>query len=132
MVKYVLVERGNPGNRAAPKKWYAQHKSSGEMTLRQLAKDLSNGSTVNMPDVMAVLESLLQRLPELLSQGMIVRLGDFGSFSGSLNSAGAATKEEFNAGADITGFNVKFRPGKELTKATAQVDYQRVAVEPVP
>ena len=128
MIKYVLVQRGNPANQAAPKKWYAQHKSTGEISLRQLAKEVGGGSTVNMPDVMAVLEGLIQRLPELLAQGMIVRLGDFGSFSGSLNSVGTATKEEFSAATGITGYNIKFRPGKELTKTLATVDYQRTEV----
>ncbi|MDR1382189.1 MAG: DNA-binding protein, partial [Tannerella sp.] len=37
-VNYVLVERGNPGNPKAPKKFYAQAKSSGDLTLRKLSK----------------------------------------------------------------------------------------------
>lgn len=123
-VKYVLVERGNPGNAAAPKKFYAQLKSSGEVTTRQLMKEISARSTVSAADTMAVIESLLEILPEKLSQGQIVRLGDFGSFSASVSSEGADTAEEFTA-TRITKYSIKFRPGKELNKAVATVDYQK-------
>jgi hypothetical protein len=33
-VNYVVVERGNPAKPDAPKKFYAQAKSSGELTFR--------------------------------------------------------------------------------------------------
>jgi hypothetical protein len=37
-VKYNVVAKGNPGNPAAPKKWYALAKSAGELTFRKLSK----------------------------------------------------------------------------------------------
>ena len=123
-VKYVLVERGNPGQPTAPKKFYAQHKSVGEVSTRQLMKEISARSTVSAADTMAVLESLLEILPEKLSQGQIVRLGDFGSFGGTLSGVGAATADAFTA-AFITRFAIRFRPGKELNKAVAGVDFQQ-------
>lgn len=125
-VKYVLVERANPANRTAPKKFYAQHKSAGEVTLRQLKNEISARSTVSAADTAAVLESLLEILPEKLSQGLIVRLGEFGSFSGTLSSSGAATAATFT-GSLITRFAILFRPGKELNKAIAVVDFQKEA-----
>ena len=124
-VKYVLVERGNPGNPTAPKKFYAQHKSAGEITTRQLMKEISARSTVSAADTMAVIESLLEILPEKLSQGLLVRLGDFGSFGATLNSEGAATADAFTASL-ISRFAIRFRPGKELNKAVAAVDYQKI------
>ena len=123
-VKYVLAERGNPGKPTAPKKFYAVLKSSGEVTTRQLMKEISARSTVSAADTMAVIESLLDILPEKLSQGQIVRLGDFGSFSASVSSDGADTAEEFTA-ARITKYSIKFRPGKELNKAVATVEYRK-------
>lgn len=123
-VKYVLVERGNPGKPTAPKKFYAQHKSTGEVSLRQLTKQISARSTVSAADTMAVVESLIQLLPELLAEGNIVRLGDFGSFSGTLSGAGADTADDFRA-ALIEKFSIRFRPGKELTKAIASLDFRK-------
>ena len=51
-IPYVTVERGNLNNPAAPKKWYAQAKSSGELTFKKLAKEIAEGgSTVSDTDV---------------------------------------------------------------------------------
>lgn len=59
-VKYNLIERPNPSNRTAPKKWYAVAKSSGELTFRDLSKQIAQGSTtVSDTDVMAVLNDLI-------------------------------------------------------------------------
>lgn len=123
-VKYVLVERGNPGKPNDPKKFYAQHKSAGEVTLRQLVKEISARSTVGGPDVMAVLESFLEVVPEKLAQGLIVRLGELGSFSGTVTSEGVSDAKTFTA-ANITSFSVRFIPGKELKRAIAAVDFEK-------
>ena len=125
-VKYVLVKRGNPGQPTAPKKFYAQLKSSGEVTTRQLIKEISARSTVSAADTMAVIESLLEIIPEKLAQGDIVRLGDFGSFSATVSSTGADTADKFTA-AHILRYNIKFRPGKEFSKAVATIEYRRDA-----
>lgn len=37
-VKYTLTEKGNPSNPDAPKKFYANAKSTGEVTFRNLSK----------------------------------------------------------------------------------------------
>ena len=38
-VKYVLALKGNPGNPDAPKKYYAQTKSVGDITLKQISRE---------------------------------------------------------------------------------------------
>ncbi len=40
-VKYKLVEKGNPSDPTAPKKYFALAKSSGNITLRQLSKSIA-------------------------------------------------------------------------------------------
>jgi hypothetical protein len=62
-VSYVLTPKGNPGNPEAPKKFYAQAKSSGELTMRKLSKEIAEGSTtVSNTDVLAVLNDLTKVL----------------------------------------------------------------------
>ena len=46
-VKYNVVERGNPANREAPKKYYPSIASTGRKTLRQLAGRITEISTVS-------------------------------------------------------------------------------------
>ena len=124
--KYILVKRGRPGSPASEKKFFAQLKSAGDVTTRQLMKEISARSTVSAADTMAVIESLLEILPEKLSQGLIVRLGDFGSFGATISGKGADTEEAYTASL-ITKYVIRFRAGKELNKAVAAIEYKKAA-----
>jgi predicted histone-like DNA-binding protein len=96
-VKYTVVARGNPGDPEAPKKYYPQVKSSGKVTLRQLAERIAEISTVSTVDTVAVLEALLTVIPQGLAEGRIVNLGDFRSFNLRIRGQGAGTPEEVTA-----------------------------------
>jgi predicted histone-like DNA-binding protein len=128
-IEYTLAERGNPANPTAPKKFYATAKSTGETTVRELAKRISGISTVSTVDVMAVLEAFFQTVPEELADGHIVRFGDFGSFFISLESDGSDTEKEFNV-ALVSNVRVKFRPGKLFAQAMQGAELKRVAATP--
>jgi predicted histone-like DNA-binding protein len=124
-VKYVLSEKGNPLKPAEPKKWYATAKSAGELTFRQLSKEIAEGSTtVSDTDVLAVLNDLTKILRRHLSDGRIVRFGDFGSFQISVGSEGAETKEKFNASL-IKTRKVAFRPGIDLREMLNNLKYEK-------
>ena len=130
-IEYSLVERGNPANPAAPKKLYPAVRSTGETTVRELAKRISDISTVSTVDVMAVLEAFFQTVPDELAQGHIVRFGDFGSFSASLLGGGAATEKEFTP-ALVTSVKANFRPGKLFAQALQGATLKRVPPQPAP
>ncbi len=124
-VKYNLSEKGKPGDRDAAKKFYANAKSSGEVTFRSLSKEIASGSTtVSDTDVMAVLNDLTKALSRHLADGKIVRFGDFGSFQISLRSEGAETAEKFNASM-IKGAKILFRPGLDLKDMLSTVKYEK-------
>ena len=123
-IQYTLSEKGNPADSSAPKKIYAVSRSSGELSLRQLSKRIADMSTVSSIDTMAVLEALVQVIPEELCDGNIVRLGDFGSFYAKLKSTGAETEEDFN-NTYIVKTRIKFRPGSQLTRVINDVEYKK-------
>lgn len=124
-VNYVLVERGNPGNMKAPKKFYAQAKSRSEFTLRKLSKEIAEGSTtVSDTDVLAVLNDLTKVLRRHLENGEIVRFGDFGSFQIGINSEGAETEAKFNVSL-IKKAKVVFRPGLDLKEMLPNLKYEK-------
>ena len=125
-IEYSLVERGNPGKPTAPKKFYATAKSTGDTTVRGLAKRISDISTVSPVDVMAVLEALFQVVPGELADGRIVRCGDFGSFFTTLKSEGTEKEKDFVVGL-IGNVTVKFRPGKLFAQAMQTADLKKVA-----
>lgn len=124
-VKYVVVEKGNPGNPDAPKKWYAAAKANGELTFKKLSKEISEGSTtVSDTDVLAVLNDLTKVLRRHLENGEIVRFGDFGSFQVSLSGEGAETAEKYHQSMIKTS-KVVFRPGIDLKEMQNNLKYEK-------
>ncbi|MDX9936172.1 MAG: HU family DNA-binding protein [Anaerolineales bacterium] len=123
-VKFNVVERGNPSNPAAPKKFYPSIESSGRKTLRQMAGRISEISTVSSADTMAVLEALLTTIPQELAAGNIVELGDFGNFWLRGDSEGAETAADVRA-SSIKGVLPRFNAGKEFKKVLDTIEFEK-------
>ena len=123
-VKYNVVERGNPSNPAAPKKFYPSIESSGRKTLRQMAERISQISTVSSADTMAVLEALLTTIPQELASGNIVELGDFGNFWLRGDSEGSETAADVRA-SSIKGVLPRFNAGKEFKKVLDVIEFEK-------
>lgn len=128
MLNFSLRERVNPLAPLDPRKYYAFIQSQGTITLRKLAKRISRESTISMMDTMAVLEGFLQVIPDLLLDGKIVKLNDFGTFRVTISSSGADTAEDFTASM-IKGLNLKFRPGVEFRDMLQLAKYQSISNE---
>ncbi|MBN1453660.1 MAG: HU family DNA-binding protein [Anaerolineales bacterium] len=123
-IKFNIVERPNPQDREAPKKFYPSVQASGRKTLRQLSKRITQMCTVTGPDTLAVIESFLTIIPEELAEGNIVELGDFGSFW-LRNSADGAEQAEDVSASQVTNLLPRFIPGKEFKKALYGVDFEK-------
>jgi predicted histone-like DNA-binding protein len=121
-VKFNIVERGNPANPEAPKKYYPSIQSTGRMTLRELAAEASQMSTLTTVDMMAAIESFLTIVPRELSKGNIVELGDFGTFWLRAETEGAAVQEEVRAD-QITTVLPRFNPGKEFKRSLGNIEF---------
>lgn len=76
-VRYHVIERHNPRDMTAPKKFYPMLKTSGRTRTRQLALDMSERSTVSIGDMLVTLEGMLSTIPKELANGNIVDLGEF-------------------------------------------------------
>lgn len=124
-VSYSVVSKVNPSNREEPKKYYATVTSNGETSLRDLAKEIAEISTMSLPDVIGVLESVVMLVPRHIKQGKIIRLGELGSLRISISSDGAENPEEVNAKL-IKSNKFLFAPGKELQKALKEVEYVKI------
>ena len=123
-VKFNIIERGNPSNPAAPKKFYPSIQSSGRLTLRELAEQASDRSTLTVADVIAAVESFLAIVPKELAKGNIVELGDFGSFWLKTTSEGADTIEEVRAD-QISTVLPRFNPGKQFKRMLDNIQFNR-------
>ena len=124
MVKFNIVQRGNPGDRNASKKFYPSIQSSGRVTTRELAEMAAERSTLSTMDMMAAIEGFLAIVPQQLAKGNIVELGDFGSFWLRTVSEGADTPEEVTAG-QITTVLPRFNPGTTFKKLLKMIEFSR-------
>jgi predicted histone-like DNA-binding protein len=122
---YNKVERVNPADPAAPKKWYPALKSLGLVREKEVGKQIAEETTLNPKEGEIALAQLQKVLIRNLLEGRTVQLGDWGSFYLTLSSTGADTKEEVSA-ANVTKINVRFRPGKELTEAIGKAQLRPV------
>lgn len=75
--------------------------------------------------MLAVLNDLNKILIKHLSEGKIVRFGDFGSFQVSISSIGAETEAKFST-SNITGNKIQFRPWTELKAMLATAKYEKI------
>ena len=125
-IHYVVAQRVNPRDVAAPRKYHAVAKSAGEETVRQFATEISKRTGLSSSEVFAVIEAFIDLLPDQLLDGKIVRLGDFGGFFITLQSEGVDKAQDFDA-TKITGNTIHFRPGKILKKALLKPDYKKAA-----
>jgi len=125
MIKYSLKERVDPANVSAPNKLYPVKQAQEELTLRDFAKRISRESTVSMMDTMAVLEGLLQIIPDEITKGKIIKLGEFGTFRTTLSAEGVKTAKEFSTD-KIKSLNVRFRPAREFRNLLAAAKYEQI------
>lgn len=124
-IKFNIVEIGKPGDPAAPKKFYPRPVHSGEITLQDLAEDISHASSLTESDVYAVLQSLVREIPRNISRGYIVRLGNLGSFRLGSNSFGSDTEEEVDA-ANIIRTRLLFSPGKHVKSVMNGLTFEKM------
>jgi predicted histone-like DNA-binding protein len=124
-VKYNLVERGNPQKPDDPKKFYAQAIGDGEVSQRDLSKEIEEMTALSEPDVVAALSAFRKILQRKLAEGRIVRLGEFGSFQVALSSEGAVTADKFNP-STISDVKIVFRPGTELKELLKTLKFEKI------
>ncbi len=81
-IKRKSIKRGEPGvvGGGTPK-YYAKLVVHGERNLDQLTKSIEKISTVSGADIRAVLYAVVDVITDDLTNGLIVRIGDLGSYA---------------------------------------------------
>ncbi|MDR2131141.1 MAG: HU family DNA-binding protein [Odoribacteraceae bacterium] len=116
------VERVNPQHPGTPKRWYAVLKVVNQVAEKEVAKMISDETTLNRKEAEMALDQLEKVLINLLLESHSVQLGDWGSFHLTCNSQGHDTREEVTADS-ITKLNIRFTPGKQLREAIAGANF---------
>lgn len=126
-IKYKLIERGEPGVKGGgTKKWFAVMANDGEVTIDDLTKSIERFSALSEADIRGVIIALENVIQDALANSKIVRLEKLGSLYPGISSSGTDRKEEFNAKTNIRRTKVKYRPGKRISDAMKNTNYQRV------
>ncbi|MBR3543013.1 MAG: DNA-binding protein [Treponema sp.] len=123
-MKYRIVKRMNPLNNEESK-FYAAPQYMEELTVRDLAKDISDACTLNVTDVEAVLTSLVRKLPMYLKNGFKVQLGTFGRVKLSFSSKGSEEADKVDA-SYITNKRILFTPSSELKNEIETTSFSKI------
>ena len=114
------VERFNPLSKT--KKWYLTLKTISQVSEREAAKQIADETTLNRKEAeMAIAQFEKVLIANLLASNS-VKLGDWGSFHLTCNSAGADVKESLSV-KDVKGVNIRFTPGKALKEALGKASF---------
>jgi len=120
------TERGNPGNPDAPRRWYPVIKSTGLVKEREVARLLSDETTLNPKEAEMAVSQLLKVTVSLLLGGATVQLGSLGSFRLTASTEPSATEPEVTA-AKIKKVNVRFTESADLKAALKKASFRDAA-----
>jgi predicted histone-like DNA-binding protein len=122
--KFKAIAKKNPREPQAPAKFYPSPVYTGDVTIRELAKEIAELSSLNTIDVLAVLEGFLTKIPQKLSQGYIVKLRDFGNLRITFSSLPSDTADKVTAD-KIKKAKVNFRPSILFSELTGVVKFTK-------
>ncbi|WP_163716711.1 HU family DNA-binding protein [Mangrovibacterium lignilyticum] len=124
-INYKVIPRKKPGDQTAVPKYYGSINSKGRRNVRYIAKQIAERSSLNVMDVLSVIEGFLQIIPETLNDGYKVDLGEFGNMGLIAKSKAAQTEDEFNA-SYIEGLKVSFLPGKLFKQTLDDAEFKKI------
>jgi predicted histone-like DNA-binding protein len=123
-VQFKTVSKRNPLKQDSKPKFYPAVVTSGEFTLKQLAKRVADMSSFSESDIQGLLPAILKAIPDALADGKIVRLGDLGSLRITVKSEGSDDEKKVSS-ANIKSTGIIFSPGKDLKAAISNITFEK-------
>lgn len=116
------IQRINPLEKEAPKKWYAVQVTTEQMNETAVAEAISDETTLNAGEAMMAIRQLRKVILEALRNGKSVKLGNWGSFHAAIESEPAETAAGLTAN-NVKKIKINFRPGKEMKEAMSKATF---------
>jgi len=126
--KYKVIEKVNPSNLTAPRKFYPSLKTDGRATMRTLAMEAADRSSMSEADTYASMANMWYVIPKNLAEGKVVDLDPFGVFKLSITTEGADTPEAVTS-RNIKKVSVRFTPGPAFMEILSRVQFEKVSTE---
>jgi len=125
-ILYKKIQRVNPLKKDEPRKWFPVVKSLGTLSEKEVAKRISDETTLNPKEAEMALAQLEKVLVSGLLDGYTVKIGDWGTFQVTVNATGTEAEKDANA-SKITKVNVRFTAGKSLREAAQKATFRAAA-----
>lgn len=124
-VRFKMIPKQN--NLASPPevKYYPCAVSKGEMQLDDLAKIISERSSMSKADCYGVILALSDVIGQVLSNGNIVKINSLGTFQLVLQGTAAETEDALGK-SNIKGAKISYKPSKELKSKIKEITYKRM------
>lgn len=114
MYKYKLLQKINPQDKTAPKKWYATSIGEKAQSTKAMTRAATENTTTAPIEMEASLELLGKYAAQQLQQGHIVKVGALGTLRVTFKSEGVEDITQFNASSMIKSPRIVFTPSKEF------------------
>jgi len=123
-MKYKLIQKPNPLEPEADRKWYASPIKAGTINNYQLSKQIAGHSSITRGDVVNVIENIIDEIPKYLMEGYSVNLENFGTMRLSFSSEGVDTPEKFTSD-HIKGVRVVFTLSPEFKRSLKEASFEK-------
>ena len=124
-IQYSVAMMANPMKPEEAKKAYANLQLTGIVDINELAEHITDHNSVfSKGTIVGILTELSVCVRELILQGYKVKLGDIGTFSPSISSQGAKTKDEFSS-SNIKEMDVNFQAGIAFDNLRRDAEFER-------
>lgn len=108
-------------------KWYGKAVIVGNISTKELAREIASATTVTYTDVIAVLSATAEVLGNHLCNSQSVTLGDIGTFKVGPSTTPAADVDSFG-GNNISGYRINYQPEKHFVPRGVNEKGNRVGV----
>lgn len=94
----------------SPDKWYGKAVKRQDVTLKQLARMISQSNSVTESDVYGVLTALVHEMTFFLQMGHTIKLDGFGNFHLTIESETVNDKSDYRLKEHVKRVKCKFTP----------------------
>ncbi|NDV66874.1 hypothetical protein [Bacteroides sp. 224] len=96
-----------------------------ELSFEELLDEVSNACGVGRAQTKASVEGLLDRMTVFMNHGMIIRLGDFGSFRPAINVKAQKSADDLKVD-NIRRRKIIFTPGKRFKYMLSNLSFRTI------
>ena len=121
---YVVQQRKNPRDIAAPMKYYLIAKSLPAVDRRTFVEDMVRNTSLTKNEATTALDYLFEALPRYIALGHSVKLGELGFFRATIQSTGSDSAEEATPDKE-TKKRIIFTFGSELRQLINNIPLDR-------